>query len=107
MAVQKWLLMEAAMAIDREMQEYARDCVRLAGKTDDPIMREQFMKMSRYWMDAAAEQPPAASLSPTPATGRPGDRTIGVRAKAMGCAVLSKAQAQSKAVYRALYRALA
>ena len=91
--------------MDKEMEEYARDCVRLAGKTDDPVMREQFMKMSRHWMDAAAEQPQAASPSPTPATGRPGGRTIGVRAKAMGSAVLGKAQAQSKAVYRALSRA--
>jgi hypothetical protein len=40
-------------AVDKEMEGYARDCVRLAGMTDDPEMRESLMKMAREWMEAA------------------------------------------------------
>jgi hypothetical protein len=29
------------------------DCVRLAGMTDDPGIREPLMKMAREWMEAA------------------------------------------------------
>jgi hypothetical protein len=46
------------MAIDKELEEYARDCIRLAGMTDDPAIREPLLKMAREWMEAArAEQP--------------------------------------------------
>ena len=34
-------------AVDKEMEGYARDCVRLAGMTDDPEIREALMKMAR------------------------------------------------------------
>lgn len=41
------------MAIDKEMEGYARDCVRLAGLTDDPAIHEPLMQMAREWMQAA------------------------------------------------------
>jgi hypothetical protein len=43
---------------DKELEEYARDCVRLAGMTDDPSIREPLLKMAREWLEAAAAQPP-------------------------------------------------
>ena len=39
--------------MDKEMEGYARDGVRLAGMTDDPEIREALMKMAREWMEAA------------------------------------------------------
>jgi hypothetical protein len=45
------------MATDKELEQYARDCVRLAGLTDDPTIREPLLKMAREWMEIArAEQ---------------------------------------------------
>jgi hypothetical protein len=44
------------MATDKEMEQYARDCIKLA--TDDPAIREPLLKMAREWMEIArAEQP--------------------------------------------------
>ena len=46
------------MATDRAMKGYARDCVRLAGMTDDPEVRGPLLKMAREWMETArGEQP--------------------------------------------------
>ena len=45
------------MVTDKEMEQYARDCIRLAGMTDDPAIREPLLKMAREWMEIArAEQ---------------------------------------------------
>jgi hypothetical protein len=45
------------MATDKEMEQYARDCIRLVGMTDDPAIREPLLKMAREWMEIArAEQ---------------------------------------------------
>jgi hypothetical protein len=46
------------MATDKkEMEQYARDCIRLAGMTDDPAIREPLLKMAREWREIArAEQ---------------------------------------------------
>ena len=45
------------MATNKEMEQYARDCIRLAGMTDDPAIREPLLKMAREWMEIArAEQ---------------------------------------------------
>jgi hypothetical protein len=46
---------EAAM--DKELEQYAHDCIRLAGMTDDPAIREPLLRMAREWMEIArAEQ---------------------------------------------------
>ena len=45
------------MATDKELEQYAHDCIRLAGMTDDPAIREPLLKMARDWMEVArAEQ---------------------------------------------------
>jgi hypothetical protein len=44
------------MTPDQEMEAYARDCIRLAGLTVDPTMREPLLKMARGWMEAAAAE---------------------------------------------------
>ena len=39
--------------IDDECVDYARECVRLAGLTDNPELREQLLNMAREWMATA------------------------------------------------------
>ena len=52
------------MATDKELEQYAHDCIRLAGMTDDPAIREPLLKMARDWMEVArAEQQSASSLA--------------------------------------------
>ena len=52
------------MATDKELEQYAHDCIRLAGMTDDPAIREPLLKMAREWMEIArAEQQSASSLA--------------------------------------------
>ena len=41
------------MTSDREMEDFARECVRLANLTADPQMRERFFQMAREWMAIA------------------------------------------------------
>jgi hypothetical protein len=49
--------LENTMVTVKEMEQYARDCIRLAGMTDDPAIREPLLKMAREWMEiAGAEQ---------------------------------------------------
>jgi hypothetical protein len=43
----------AVMATDKECEGYAQECVRLAGLTDDPEIREQLFQMAREWMAEA------------------------------------------------------
>ena len=38
------------MASDKEMEGYARDCVRLAQLADDPELRQRLFQMAREWM---------------------------------------------------------
>jgi hypothetical protein len=49
------------MGTNKEMEGYARECVRLAGLTDDPALREELMKMARLWMEAALDEQPKAA----------------------------------------------
>jgi hypothetical protein len=45
------------MVTDKELEGYAQDCIRLAGMTDDPAIREPLLKMARDWIELArAEQ---------------------------------------------------
>jgi hypothetical protein len=54
------------MATDKELEQYAHDCIRLADMTDDPAIREPLLKMAREWMEVArAEQQSASGLTPT------------------------------------------
>jgi hypothetical protein len=44
------------MATDNEYVSYARDCVRLAGLTNDPELRERLLDMARAWMAVMREE---------------------------------------------------
>jgi hypothetical protein len=37
----------------KEYEEFARDCVRLAGQADSPELREKLLNLAREWMHAA------------------------------------------------------
>jgi hypothetical protein len=39
----------------KEFEEFARDCVRLAGRTDTPELREKLLNLAREWMQAVME----------------------------------------------------
>jgi hypothetical protein len=43
---------------DKDMEGYARDCVRLAQLARNPELREQLMQMARDWMAAAMHDSP-------------------------------------------------
>lgn len=38
-----------------QLEGYARECIRLAGLTDDPQIKEQLILMAREWMNAALQ----------------------------------------------------
>jgi len=44
------------MTIDKECVGYARDCERLADRTNDPELRERLLKMAREWMAVAMKE---------------------------------------------------
>jgi hypothetical protein len=44
------------MTTDNEYVSYARDCVRLAGLTNDPELRERLLDMARAWMAVMREE---------------------------------------------------
>jgi hypothetical protein len=44
------------MANDRECIDYACECIRLAGLTDDAEIRDLFMAMARAWMTMAGRE---------------------------------------------------
>jgi hypothetical protein len=39
-----------------ELEEFARDCVRLAGQADAPELRDKLLNIAREWMRAATEK---------------------------------------------------
>jgi hypothetical protein len=43
---------------DNDCVGYARECVRLAGLTTDPQLREQLLRMAREWMAMAMHESP-------------------------------------------------
>jgi hypothetical protein len=45
------------MTFDREMEDFARECVHLANLTADPQMRERLFQMAREWMEVAMHEP--------------------------------------------------
>jgi hypothetical protein len=45
------------MTLDKEMEGYAHDCVRLAYLTADLDIREHLLQMAHEWMAAAASPP--------------------------------------------------
>ena len=54
------------MATDKELEQYAHDCIRLAGMTDDPAIREPLLKMAREWMEVARAEQQQCSARASP-----------------------------------------
>jgi hypothetical protein len=50
------------MVTDQECVNFARECVRLAGMTSDPEMREQMLKLARQWLANAGYEGGTAGL---------------------------------------------
>jgi hypothetical protein len=44
------------MIADKKMEDYARDCVRLAQIVNDPVIRERLLQMAREWMAAVMHE---------------------------------------------------
>jgi hypothetical protein len=44
------------MAADQNGVDYARECMRLAGLTDEPEIRDQLFALAREWMAAAMHE---------------------------------------------------
>ena len=44
------------MSSSKEFEGYARDCVRLAGQADTPLLREKLLQMAREWMQAVMDE---------------------------------------------------
>jgi hypothetical protein len=40
----------------REFEDFARDCVRLAGEAENSELRERLLKIARDWMQAAMDE---------------------------------------------------
>jgi len=50
---------------DPECVKYARECVRLAGLYEDPLLRDQLLDMARSWMAEAMHEhhAPASAMA--------------------------------------------
>ena len=44
------------MGTEDEYVDFARECIRLADRTDDPELRERLLQMAREWMAVAMEE---------------------------------------------------
>lgn len=53
------------MPTDKEMEGYARECVKLASLTNDPKIREQLMRMARDWMEELEEHQQGSGVDRT------------------------------------------
>ena len=66
------------MAIDTECVGYARDCARLAQKTNDPDLRERLLQMAREWMAVAMREDNLPVRYPRPRRSARALRKIGL-----------------------------
>jgi hypothetical protein len=63
----------------RKYCDYARECVRLAGRAETSDLRDQLLDLARVWMDAAmtedglAGEKPSTPLPPSSAGGTEAD----------------------------------
>jgi hypothetical protein len=59
------------MPTARESENCARECVRLAGLTQEQDIRERLLEMARAWMQTAMDEedraPPPVPATPAPA----------------------------------------
>ena len=52
------------MSSRSEFEEFARDCVRLAGQANSPELRQKLFDIAREWMRAAMEREDARKTTP-------------------------------------------
>jgi hypothetical protein len=46
-----------------EFEEFARDCVRLAGQAESPELREKLLNLAREWMHAIIEKEDSSGMT--------------------------------------------
>ena len=49
----------------KKYQEYARECVRLAGSADTIELREKLLGLARVWMEAVLNEEDAEAMRPS------------------------------------------
>jgi hypothetical protein len=65
----KWYV-EATMSAQKEFENYAFECIKLAEHANAPELRDQLLAMAREWIEAADKEgerdvtPPSSSDSP-------------------------------------------
>jgi hypothetical protein len=47
---------EKGSELSNEFEDYARDCLRLAAKTEDEFVRGELIEMAKHWMGIATEE---------------------------------------------------
>ena len=51
---------------EKEFDQYARECVRLAEGVEDPDLREKLLRQAREWMRAEMDEEDGAEIIPSP-----------------------------------------
>jgi len=49
---------------EKEFDEYARECVRLAAGGEDPDLRKKLLRQAREWMQAEMDEEDCAEIDP-------------------------------------------
>jgi hypothetical protein len=49
---------------EKEFDQYARECVRLAEGVGDPDLREKLLRQAREWMQAEMDEEDGADIEP-------------------------------------------
>jgi hypothetical protein len=55
----------------KKYRDYARECVRLAGRAETPELRDKLIDFARVWMDAALTEEEAQERTTRPSSPRP------------------------------------
>jgi hypothetical protein len=50
---------------EKEFDQYARECVRLADGVTDPDLREKLLRQAREWMQAEMDEEDGAEIIPS------------------------------------------
>jgi hypothetical protein len=50
---------------EKEFDQNARECVRLAQRVRDPVLREKLMMQAREWMQAEMDEEDGADIGPS------------------------------------------
>jgi hypothetical protein len=50
---------------EKEFDQYARECVRLAERVEDRELRENLLRQAREWMQAEMDEEDGAAIAPS------------------------------------------